>query len=71
MTQMVKNLPVDAGGSVQSLGQEDPLERGNVYPLQYSCLGNPMDRGVWWSAIHGLAESRIGLSDEHFHFSLD
>ena len=34
---------------VRSLGQEDPLEKGS-YPLQYSCLENPMDRGVWRAA---------------------
>ena len=32
---------------VQSLGQEDPLGEGNDSLLQYSCLGNPMDRGAW------------------------
>ena len=41
---------------IQSLGREDPLEKGNGNPLQYSCLGNPMDRGRWWAAVHGLQE---------------
>ena len=27
---------------------------GNGNPLQYSCLGNPMDRGTWWAIIHGI-----------------
>ena len=31
-------------------------------PLQYSCLGNPMDRGAWWSTIHGVAKSWTQLS---------
>ena len=35
--------------------------RGN--PLQYSCLENPMDRGAWWSTVHGVAKSRTRLSD--------
>ena len=30
---------------------------GNDYPLQYSCLGNSMDRGVWWATVSGVAES--------------
>ena len=30
-------------------------ENGN--PLQYSCLENPMDRGAWWAAVHGVAQS--------------
>jgi len=40
-----------------SLGREDLLEKANNgNPLQYSCLGNPMDRGVWWAAVHGVTE---------------
>ena len=31
---------------------------GNGTPLQYSCLENPMDGGVWWTAVHGVAKSR-------------
>ena len=34
---------------VPSLGQEDSPGEGNGIPLQYSCLGNPMDRGAWWA----------------------
>ena len=36
---------------------------GNGTPLQYSCLENPMDRGAWWAAIHGVEKSRTRLSD--------
>ena len=32
---------------------------GNGNQLQYSCLGNPMDRGAWWAEVHGVAESDI------------
>ena len=42
---------------VRSLGWEDPLKKGISYPLQYSCLRNPMDRGAWWAAVHGVEES--------------
>ena len=40
-------------------------------PLQYSSLENPMDRGAWWAAVHGVAKSRTRLSDFTFtfHFS--
>ena len=31
---------------------------GNGYPLQYSCLENPMDGGAWWAAVHGVAKSQ-------------
>ena len=44
---------------------------GDGTPLQYSCLENPMDRGAWWAAVHGVAKSRTQLSDftfpSHFH----
>ena len=35
---------------------------GNGYPLQYSCLENSMDRGVWWATVHGVAQSPAGLT---------
>ena len=41
---------------VQSLGQGDPLEEENGNPLQYSCLGDPIDRGDWRATVHGVAE---------------
>ena len=41
---------------VQFLGREDPLEKGDGYPLQYSCLGNPLDRGAWQATVHSLAK---------------
>ena len=41
---MVKNLPAVQKTWIQSLGQEDPLEKG-----KYSCLENAMDRGAWWA----------------------
>ena len=31
--------------------------KGNGTPLQYSCLENPMDRGAWWAAVHGVTKS--------------
>ena len=39
------------------------LGEGNGTPLQYSCLENPMDRGAWWAAVHGITKSRAQLSD--------
>ena len=45
---------------VQSLVQEDPLEKERaVNPLQYSCLDDPMGRGVWQATVHSVAESDI------------
>ena len=44
---------------------------GSGTPFQYSCLENPMDRGAWWAAVHGVAKSQTQLSDFTFtfHFS--
>ena len=36
---------------------------GKVYPLQYSCLENSMDRGVWWATVHGVTKSQTQLSN--------
>ena len=41
---------------------------GNGTPLQYSCLDNPMDRGAWKAAVHGVTEGRTPLSDFTFTF---
>ena len=46
---------------VPSLGWEDSPEKGNGYPLQYSCMGNPMDRGAWRATVHGVARVRHNL----------
>ena len=61
----VKNLPVNAGdtgdaGSIPGSGRSQG--GGNGSPLQYACLGNPMDRGAWWATVHGVRESRTRLS---------
>ena len=41
-------------GSIPGLGRS-PGE-GNGYPLQYSCLRNPMDREAWWAIVHGVTK---------------
>ena len=58
---VVKNPPVNAGdardqGLIPAWGRAP--EGGNGNPLQYSCLGNPMDRGPWWATLHGVAQSQ-------------
>ena len=59
----VKVSACNAGdvGSIPGSGRS-PGE-GNVSPLQYSCLENPMDGGAWWATVHGVAKSRTRLSD--------
>ena len=46
----------------------DPKFNSNGNPLQYSCLENPMDRGAWWAAVHGVSKSWTRLSDFTFTF---
>ena len=58
---MVKNLPANSAdardaGSIPGSGIS-PGE-GNGNPLQYSCLGNSMDRGTWWITVHKVAKSQ-------------
>ena len=55
---VVKNPPANAGdirdsGFISGLGRSPGGGNGN--PLQYSYLGNPMDRGAWWAAVHGVS----------------
>ena len=54
-----KETDCNAGdlGSIPGLGRYP--EEGNGIPLQYSCLGNPMDKGAWWAAVHGIPESNM------------
>ena len=68
MAQMVKNLPAMQETQVQSLGLEDPLEKGtlpgegNDHPLQYSYLDNSMDRGTWQATVHG-GHTELGMTE--------
>ena len=59
MVLEVKKLPVKAR-DVRDVGLIPESGRspggGNGNPLQYSCLGNSMDRGAWWTKVHGIAE---------------
>ena len=55
---------------VRSLGQEDTPGEGNGNPLQYSCLGNPMDRGARRSIGYLVAKSRTRLKQLSTHASL-
>ena len=68
---MVKEFAYNAGdmGSIPGLWSSPREENGN--PHQYSCLGNPMDRGVWWATVQGVTKSQTRLSDwVHTHISL-
>ena len=61
---VVKNPPANAGdirdaGSIPGSGRSPGGGHGN--PLQYSCLGNPMDRGAWLATVHGVTKSQTQL----------
>ena len=49
-------------------GLESVIGEGNGNPLQSSCLENPVDRGAWWAAVHGVVKSQTQLSDFTFTF---
>ena len=60
MAQVIKNPPASAGderdiGLIPGLGRSPGAEQSN--PLHYSCLGDPMNRGAWWPAVHEVAKS--------------
>ena len=66
----VKNLPSNPGdirdmGSIPGSGISLGEENGN--PLQYSCLENPMDRGVWWALVHRVTKSQKQLKQLSIH----
>ena len=61
---VVKNLPAMQKMWVWSLNREDPLKiLWNGTRLQYSCLGNPMDRGAQRATVHRVAKNRMRYSD--------
>ena len=61
---MVKNPSANAGdpGLIPGLGRSPGGGHGN--PLQYSCLGNPMDRRAWQATVHGVATVKHDLAAE-------
>ena len=59
---VVKNPPAEAGNTGSILGLGKSPAGGNGNPLQYSCLGYPLDRGVWWAIVHGVPKSGTRLT---------
>ena len=62
-SSVVKNLPANAGDVGLICGSGRSPGEGNGNPLQYSFLGNPMDRGAWWVTVCGVSKSQTQLSD--------
>ena len=70
MMLVVNNPPANAGnvrdvGSIPGSGRSPRGGHGN--PLQYSCLENPIDRGVWWATVHRVAKSWTRLKRHSMH----
>ena len=53
---VVKNSPAKQETRVWSLGREDPLKKEMATLLQYSCLGNPMEKGAWQATVYGITK---------------
>ena len=67
---MVKNMPANAGdvrdvGLIPGSGRSPG--KGNGNPFYYSCLENPMDRGICWAIVHRVAKSLTGLKQLSMH----
>ena len=67
-------LPCGSDGKTSACNEGDPGSipgsgrspgEGDGKPLQYSCLGNPMDIGDWWATGHGITRVRHDLATEH------
>jgi len=56
-----------AGDTGLILGSERSPGEGNGNPLQYSCLGNPMDSRAYWATVHRVARVRHDLATKHTH----
>ena len=56
---MVKNLPASEGDLGSMLGSGGYPGEGNGNLLQYSFLGDPMDRGTWWATVHGVTKESL------------
>ena len=59
---MVKNLPANAGDVGSILVSERSPGGGNGNPRRYSCLGNPIDSGIWRATVHGFSKSWTQLN---------
>ena len=66
---VVMNLPANAGDAGLIPGSGRSPGEGNGSPLQYSCLGNPVDRGTWRATVHGVAKSQTQLIKTTITFS--
>ena len=64
---VLKNQPVNAGDPGLIPGLKRSPGEGNSYPLQYSCLGNPMDREPWQATVCSVADLDLTEQLNHYH----
>ena len=78
LRQICRGFPGSSDGKEPACNVRDPgsspgsgtsTEGGNGYPLQYSCLENPMDRGAWRAAVHGVTNVRQNWVTNTFTFA--
>ena len=62
---VVKKLSANAGDTRSIPGSRRSSGEGNGNPLQYACLGNPMDRAAWWAAVHGVTKESDKTEEQH------
>ena len=65
-----KEPACNAGDMGSIPGSRRSPEGGHGNPLWYSCLGNPMDRGAWWAAVHGVAKE-LDMTEATEHIPRD
>ena len=59
---VVKNPPASAGDVDMIPGSGTSPGEGNDSPLQFSCLGNPMNREAWWATVHGVTHDLVTIT---------
>ena len=69
--KVIRKFPDDSDGKESACNAGDASSipesgrssgGGNGHPFQYFCLGNAVDRGVWWTTVHGVTKSQTRLS---------
>ena len=68
---VARNPPASAGDTGPILGPRRSPGEGNCNPLQYSCMGNPTDRGTWWATVHRVTKKLETTEQQTFTFKHD
>jgi hypothetical protein len=68
---VVKNPPASARDIGSVFGSGGSPREGNGNPLQYSCLGNPIDRGAWQATVHGVTKEGQDIATKQQQLLMD